>query len=135
MTTTTATSGATRERPPTRRWPKLAPQRTRYFFRTLYVAAMLIKALGRERAVALSAPRLLPLQRLVAFGFGLEDRLVGAIPVPGLSLICIARRPRLGTRFQVQRLFYRRRDQNKIFLLAVSVQAWSPLATGIPMTI
>lgn len=71
----------------------IAPQRTRYFFRTLYVAAMLIKLLGRKRAIALRAPRLLPLQRFIAFGFGMEDRLMGALPLPGLSLICIAGRP------------------------------------------
>jgi hypothetical protein len=71
----------------------IIPQRTRYFFRALYVVAMLIKVLGRKRTVALKSPRLLPLQRLVAFGFGLEDRLVGVLPLPGMSLISIARRP------------------------------------------
>jgi SAM-dependent methyltransferase len=68
----------------------LTPRRTRYFFRALYGAALLIKAFGRKRTVALRAPRHLGLQRLLALAFRLEDRVLGSSPFPGLSLLSIA---------------------------------------------
>jgi len=71
----------------------LIPKKTRYFFRSLYFAAKLINTVGRKRAVVLRSPRFLPLQRMIARGFDLENWLAGSLPIPGLSLICIAQRP------------------------------------------
>jgi hypothetical protein len=63
---------------------------TRYFFTSLYIAARLINAVKRPRAVTLRPPALLPLHRIVAWGLGIENRLLAGVPVPGLSLLTIA---------------------------------------------
>lgn len=68
----------------------LIPQHIRYFFFALYGAAMLINIFGRERGVVLRAPGFPKLQRLIALGFQLEDKLLGSLPLPGLSLLAIA---------------------------------------------
>ncbi|MBM6583766.1 class I SAM-dependent methyltransferase [Microvirga sp. BT689] len=70
----------------------LIPERTRYFFKALYFAAKLINTFGRKRVVVLNSPRFLLLQRIIARGFDLENLLASSLPIPGLSLICIARR-------------------------------------------
>jgi 2-polyprenyl-3-methyl-5-hydroxy-6-metoxy-1,4-benzoquinol methylase len=62
----------------------------RYFFRGLYLAARLINLLGRKRAVELRSPSLRPLQQMIALAFAAEDRLFGASPLPGMSLIAVA---------------------------------------------
>jgi SAM-dependent methyltransferase len=67
------------------------PVAVRYFFHALYLAARLINALGRKRTVSFARPSALPLQRLVAAGLGLEDRLIGSAALPGLSLLAVAR--------------------------------------------
>ncbi len=69
---------------------RLEPKLSRYFFRALYAAALILKALGRRREVNLSAPSLPRVQAIVAAAIGLEDRIVGALPLPGLSLLAVA---------------------------------------------
>src|SRR5262249_4909373 len=68
----------------------LAPARTRYFFRTLYLAARIINWLGIRRSTVVHAPRHIRMHRFAAFLMVLEDRLLGASSVPGLSLMCLA---------------------------------------------
>jgi 2-polyprenyl-3-methyl-5-hydroxy-6-metoxy-1,4-benzoquinol methylase len=68
----------------------LKPVTTRYFFHSLYLAAWLLNAVGRKREVALRPPSMLVVQRLIALGLGLEDRLIGSLPIPGLSLLSVA---------------------------------------------
>jgi cyclopropane fatty-acyl-phospholipid synthase-like methyltransferase len=70
----------------------LQPWRNRYFFRALYVAARLINLTGRKREVVLTRPRMLPLQRLIATLFTIEDKALGALPLAGMSLLAVAKR-------------------------------------------
>jgi SAM-dependent methyltransferase len=71
----------------------LRPIRVRYFFHSLYFAAVAINLAGRQRDVALSAPGHIGLHRFVATSMWLENRILGPMRiVPGLSLLAIARR-------------------------------------------
>jgi SAM-dependent methyltransferase len=68
----------------------IKPVKTRYFFGSLYVAARLIKAMGRTRENFFRSPTMPFLHRLVARGLVLEDRIIGAVSGRGSSLISIA---------------------------------------------
>lgn len=69
----------------------LQPCRVRYMFRSLLIAAALIKASGRDRDPVMRAGTR-AVHRLLEGMLTAEDRLLGALPVPGLSLIAIATR-------------------------------------------
>ncbi len=70
----------------------LQPRRVRYMFRTLFAAAALIKVTGRERDPILQAPSRGGLHTALAAALTAEDRLLGALPIPGLSVLAIATR-------------------------------------------
>ena len=86
----------------------LLPTRVRYFFHSLYFAAIAINFTRRERVVALSPPRNIAVQRFVAAMMSIENKILGPMRVvPGLSLLALAQRsdaatgaPRLETRSQ-----------------------------------
>jgi hypothetical protein len=69
------------------------PRRTRYFFQSLYVAALVIRLLKMKRGVDRSAPNLRTAHRLVASYMWMESKVMGAMQfMPGLSLLSIASR-------------------------------------------
>jgi len=68
----------------------LSPERTRYFFRALYLAARIINWLGLQRSTVMRAPRSILVHRLAAALMIMEDKLLRASSLPGLSLICVA---------------------------------------------
>jgi SAM-dependent methyltransferase len=68
----------------------LSPERTRYFFRALYLAARVINWLGIQRSTVMRSPKHILVHRLAAFFMIMEDKLLRASFVPGLSLICVA---------------------------------------------
>jgi SAM-dependent methyltransferase len=68
----------------------LSPERTRYFFRALYLAARVINWLGLQRSTVVPAPRRILVHRLAASLMIMEDKFFRASSVPGLSLICVA---------------------------------------------
>lgn len=66
---------------------------TRYFFRSLYAAAALIKISGRQRQPVMTAPGNRVLHRAIAAILTVEDRVLSALPLPGLSIIGTGIRP------------------------------------------
>lgn len=64
----------------------------RYFFRSLYVAAGLIKICGRERDPVMTAPTSTTIHRALAAILSAEDRLLSALPLPGLSVLGVGTR-------------------------------------------
>lgn len=67
----------------------LTPQRTRYFFRSLYVVAVLINWLGIERRTTVRPlTGRFALHRIVGALLSLENSMLGNLPLPGLSLVC-----------------------------------------------
>ena len=68
----------------------LRPVKTRYFFQSLYLAALLINFLGQKRQVVLSPPRSVFLHRVIAKVLDVENRVFNRLPGPGLSLLSIA---------------------------------------------
>jgi SAM-dependent methyltransferase len=76
----------------------LSPEHTRYFFRALYLAARIINCLGIHRSTVMRAPKLILVHRLAASLMIMEDKLLRASSVPGLSLICVASIGKQGVR-------------------------------------
>ena len=70
----------------------LRPRSVRYMFRSLLMAAALIKAAGRDRDPVMQATGRRALHRMLAGVLTAEDRLLGGLPLPGLSLIAVATR-------------------------------------------
>jgi len=69
----------------------LIPQHTRYFFRSLYAAGRLFNMLGFKRSTTIHPPKTGSwLHRTAAKFLILEDKFLCSVPIPGLSLICIA---------------------------------------------
>ena len=66
---------------------------TRYVFRSLYAAAALIRISGRQRDPVMSAPTQRALHRAAAAVLVVEDRLLSALPLPGLSVLGLGLRP------------------------------------------
>jgi hypothetical protein len=81
----------------------LSPGRTRYFFRTLYLAARVINWFGFRRSTVMRAPKNIVVHRLATFSMILEDRLLGASRLPGLSLVCVASVNKEGAEAQPER--------------------------------
>jgi len=69
----------------------LAPQIARYFFRPLYLAALVLAVTHRRRTVKMRSPRHLGAHRaLAAMLYGMERMLRPVPALPGLSLIAVA---------------------------------------------
>ena len=60
---------------------------TRYVFRSLYAAAALIRISGRQRNPVMNAPTGRALHRAAAAVLVAEDRILSALPLPGLSVL------------------------------------------------
>jgi hypothetical protein len=72
---------------------EMTPVRIRYFFHSLYFAAMGIKFARLQRGVVLQPPGSIPFHRGLAEYLWLESKLLGSLRfVPGLSLLAVARR-------------------------------------------
>ena len=65
----------------------LQPARTRYMFRGLYAAAAFLKASGRDRDPIMHAPRARWAHEGMAAAMVMEDRLLAATALPGLSVL------------------------------------------------
>lgn len=68
----------------------LRPVVTRSLFHSLYGAAALMKLAGRDRDPIMRAPGNAALHGLLAAALTVESRLLGATPLPGLSLLAVA---------------------------------------------
>ena len=62
---------------------------TRYFFRSLYLAAMFLRVWGRRRRVQVKSPRHTAVHAAVAAALKAETLLLPRFPIPGLSLAAI----------------------------------------------
>jgi len=65
-----------------------------YLFRFLYPAALLLRCLGKDRQVSLTAPRMPSVHRIIAAAIQAEYLLCPRW-IPGTSAICVAKRPGL----------------------------------------
>jgi SAM-dependent methyltransferase len=71
-----------------------APRVSRYFFRPLYLAALLLAIARRRRAIVMRSPRHLGAHRALAAALYGIERVLRPVPaLPGLSLMAIAVRP------------------------------------------
>ena len=69
----------------------LRPVVTRSMFHSLYAAAALMKLVGRDRNPVMRAPRPRSVSHgLLAAALAIEGRVLGATPLPGLSLLAVA---------------------------------------------
>ena len=71
----------------------LRPERTRYVFRALYLAAAAMKLARVERRPVLAAPGNTGVHALLAAALCAEDAVLSTLPLPGLSLLAVASRP------------------------------------------
>jgi len=62
-----------------------------YFFHALYLAAWILKKIGRDRETAFAAPKISWLHRLLGYAFWIESQLLPR-NVFGTSLICVCTR-------------------------------------------